>query len=330
MQKPQPETLRLFFARSLYALFYKGNIVSVLFAYLTVVLLWGTTPLAVQWSTEGVDLVFALGARTLIGLLLSYFWMRWSGVDISYEPKALKLYAVSLLGTVGAMYAIYWSSQYIASGLISVLFGLAPIVGGIFASVWLTERFFSPTKLIGVLVSFLGLFIVFYQELSLGDESWKGVLGTFLGVALYSISSVWIKRLGGNYSSLSVNTGSLLASFIVLLLIWCIDGYDLPTEASTRSLAAIIYLGIFGSFVGFVSYYYVLRNMQTSSALLITLISPVIAMYLGAVLNEEKLHSGVFVGSILVLAGLMLYLASAIKRLIIALIEKINFRIARV
>ncbi|MBN1378915.1 MAG: DMT family transporter [Gammaproteobacteria bacterium] len=286
---------------------------SVVIAYIAVVLLWGTTPLAVQWSADGVDLVFALGARTLIGLVLTLSFMRWRGEFINFEPRALKLYAVSLLGTVCSMYAIYWSSRYIASGLISVLFGLAPIIGGFFASIWLTERFFQVYKLAGVLCALFGLVIIFHQEMSVGGESWKGVMAAFSGVTLYSLSSVWIKRLGGEYSILSVNAGSLLASFIVLFLIWLTEGSQWPVHASTRSFTAIIYLGVFGSFVGFVSYYYVLRNMEASSALLITLMTPIIALYLGTALNGESLHGSVWFGSVLVLTGLMVYLWSAIK-----------------
>jgi drug/metabolite transporter (DMT)-like permease len=285
----------------------------VVIAYITVVLVWGTTPLAVQWSAQDVDLIFALGLRTLIGLVLTLAWLRWHGGSVSFERRALKLYAVSLLGNVGAMYAIYWASRYIASGLISVLFGLAPIIGGLFASIWLAERFFRLQRFAGVVCALLGLVIIFRQELSLGGEGWKGVLAAFSGMILYSLSSVWIKRLGGQYSSLSVNAGSLLASFAVLLSVWLIDGAELPVQAGTRSFAAIVYLGIFGSFIGFVAYYYVLRNLETSSALMITLLTPVIALYLGTALNGESLHGGAWAGSALVLTGLTVYLWTGVK-----------------
>lgn len=287
--------------------------VNVAIAYITVILLWGTTPLAVQWSANGVDLVFALGLRTLIGLALTVAWVCWRGDKISFETGALKLYAVSLLGTVGAMYAIYWSSRYIASGLISVLFGLAPIIGGVFASIWLSERFLYLNRMAGVLCAFAGLVIIFHQELSVGGESWKGVLAAFIGVNLYAFSAVWVKRLAANYSSSSLNAGSLLASFVVFASLWMADGGELPVQASIRNIAAIVYLGVFGSFVGFVSYYTVLRNMRTSSAMLITLMTPLIALYLGSVLNGERLHHGVYLGSAVVLTGLLIYLWPTVR-----------------
>ena len=287
---------------------------SVAIAYITVIVLWGTTPLAVQWSAQGIDMVFALCLRTLIGLIMTGGWMYWRGERISLEPAALKLYAVSLLGGVGAMSAIYWSSRYIASGLISVLFGLAPIIGGIFASLWLSERFLHIRRIAGVVCALAGLVIIFHQELNLGGESWKGVLGAFTGVVLYSLSTVWIKRLGGQYSVLSVNAGSLLASFTVLFLVWLAGGGEWPAQTSSRNLAAILYLGVFGSFIGFVSYYYVLRRLRTSTTLLVTLVTPVIALGLGWVLNGERLHQGVWLGCALVMAGLLVYLWRAVSR----------------
>ena len=289
---------------------------SIVFAYIIVVIIWSTTPLAVSWSAEGVDLFFALSARMLIGLVLSYVWMRARGEKLSWELNALKLYTVSLLGTVGAMYSVYWSSQYIASGLISVLFGLAPILAGGYAAALLAEKFMTPRRLLGAMCALIGLAMIFQNELSLQGDSWKGVLGILLSVNLYALSSVLIKRMGCAYSSLVVNTGSLGASVLVLVPMWFLMGADLPSNPAVRSVSAIIYLGVFGSFVGFVSYYYILKRLPTASAMLVTLMTPVIALYLGAALNEEVLDRDAIMGSICVLLGLLVYLWPAIFNLL--------------
>src|SRR5690606_31058383 len=99
-----------------------------LLAYLGVVLIWGTTPLAIQWSAEGVGAVFALSVRIAISLVLSYAWMRLRGLRLAFPPAALKIYFATVLGAFGAMMCVYWSSAFIPSGLISVMFGLAPII----------------------------------------------------------------------------------------------------------------------------------------------------------------------------------------------------------
>lgn len=286
----------------------------VAFAFIVVIAVWSTTPLAIQWSIRGVDLEAALALRMFIGAALSALWLRVLGGRLPLSPAALKLYAVSLPGLVGAMSTIYWSAQFIASGLISVLFGLAPIFGGFYARLWLGEAFFTPRRLAGTVCGLVGLALIFHQELHFGEDGWKGVAGLLLAVNLYALSAVWIKRLGGEFSAVTVNTGSLLASLPLFAVLWAVGGAPWPHSPDPRALAAIVYLGVFGSFVGFVAYYYVLRRLQTASVLLITLITPVIALILGAVLNGERLESGAVAGAALVIGGLVIYQWPAIGR----------------
>jgi drug/metabolite transporter (DMT)-like permease len=70
-------------------------------------------------------------------------------------------------------------------------------------------------------------------------------------------------------------------------------------------------LGVVGSFIGFVAYFYVLQRLQASTVALITMITPVIAMSLGVYLNNETVTLNLIVGAICVLTGLGLYQASA-------------------
>ena len=277
-------------------------------AYITVILIWGTTPLAIRWSAAEVDLWLAIAIRMIIGLVLSYLWLRLRGGRMSWDPDAMKLYTVSLLGTVGAMYAVYWSSRYIASGLISVLFGLAPILGGAYALILLAERFFTWRRVLSALIALLGLLFIFRRELDLGNEGWKGVLGILVAVNCYALSAVLVKRLGLTHSALVVNTGSLAMSVLVLIPAWLLSGAQLPQQMDLRSMGAILYLGVFGSFVGFVLYYYILQRLSVGSTMFVTLVTPLIALYLGSSLAGEVVDLYALIGSALVLTGLLVYM----------------------
>jgi drug/metabolite transporter (DMT)-like permease len=85
---------------------------SLLTAYLTVILIWSTTPLAIKWSTQGTGFAFAIMTLWRVGMPM--------------HRRARMSYLVGGLGVFGAMTLTYWGSQYIHSGLISVLFGLSP------------------------------------------------------------------------------------------------------------------------------------------------------------------------------------------------------------
>jgi drug/metabolite transporter (DMT)-like permease len=277
-------------------------------AYLGVVLIWSTTPLSIRWSSEGIGFDVALTLRMAISLLLSYGWMRLQGYRMPFDRGALYIYAYSSLGTFAAMLFVYWASQYISSGLVSVLFGLSPIVVGIFASLWLREDFFRLNKVAGAIAGLLGLIVIFRHQLQLGADGWKGVLGMLVSVTFYSISLVLVKRSAATYLPSVINTGSLLMSVPVLVLISYAGGHPADVgEMPARAVAALWYLGIFGSFIGFILYYELLKNLSAGSVTLIPLITPVLAMLLGNALNGEPLSASIWWGAGLILSGLLLY-----------------------
>jgi drug/metabolite transporter (DMT)-like permease len=286
-------------------------------AYAGVVLIWSTTPLSIRWSSEGIGFALALTLRMAISLVLSYGWMRLQGYRLAFDRAAWRIYAYSSLGTFAAMLAVYWASQYISSGLVSVLFGLSPIVVGIFASLWLQEDFLRPYKVAGALAGLFGLIVIFHHQLQLGAEGWKGVLGMLVSVTFYSVSLVLVKRMGETYSPSVINTGSLLVSIPFLLLASVASGQmNAMPEMPARAVMALFYLGVFGSFIGFILYYEILRRMSAGSVMLIPLITPVMAMLLGNVLNDEPLSPSIWWGAGLILSGLLLYQWPALQAFI--------------
>lgn len=279
-----------------------------LLAYAGVVLIWSTTPLGIKWSAEGMGFAGALAGRTLIGLVLSWLLLRFHGQRLSFERRALQIYASAVVGIFGAMMATYWAAQFISSGMIAVLFGLSLIATGFFAWLWLGEDFFRAHKIAGATLGLLGLTVVFYHELHLGAEGWKGVLGMAVAVIFYSLSLVLVKRLSPHYSAAMINTGGLLFSLPLMVAASFAMGEALEIQAvPARTLGAVLYLGVFGSFIGFVLYYQVLRQMSAGSAMLIPLITPVLAMLLGHALNAESLSPSIWAGALLIFSGLVLY-----------------------
>jgi drug/metabolite transporter (DMT)-like permease len=282
-------------------------------AYIGVILIWSTTPLGIKWSGEGLGFAAALAGRTVIGLVLSWLLLRFYGERLSFERRALYIYASAVTGIFGAMLATYWAAQFISSGMISVLFGLSLIITGFFAWLWLGEDFFRAHKIIGTVFGLIGLVMVFYQELRLGTDGWKGVLGMTLAAIFYSLNLVLIKRLAGNYSAAMINTGGLLASLPLMVIASFAMGETVDVAATpARTLGAVLYLGIFGSFVGFLLYYRVLKEMSAGSAMLIPLVTPVLAMMLGQLLNDESLSPSVWAGALLIFSGMLVYQWQAI------------------
>ncbi len=278
-------------------------------AYTGVVLIWSTTPLGIKWSAEGMGFAAALAGRTVIGLVLCWLLLKlYYGQRLSFVRSALLIYASAVTGIFGAMMATYWGAQFISSGMISVLFGLALVVTGFFAWLWLGEDFFRGHKIAGAVFGLIGLAVVFYQELRLGAGGWKGVLGLMLAVIFYSLSTVLIKRLSADYSALMISTGGLLFSLPLMIATSFALGETVDISSiPARTLGAVLYLGVFGSFIGFVLYYRVVKEMSAGTASLIPLITPVLAMALGHLLNDESLSPSIWAGALLIFCGLLMY-----------------------
>src|SRR5690625_6635165 len=77
---------------------------------------------------------------------------------------------------------------------------------------------------------------------------------------------------------------------------------------SERALWALIYLAVCGSVLGFTLFYYVLNHLSPSSVSLITLITPVLALFIGALVAKEQLTASLLVGTLLVIVALLVYL----------------------
>lgn len=276
-------------------------------AYIGVILIWSTTPLAIKWSAEDVGFIFGVASRMWLGALIVSLLLAVMRRALPLHRRALQTYLAGGLGVFGSMLSVYWASQYISSGLISVLFGLTPIVTGLIAALVLGERAFTLPRLLGTGLGLFGLVLIFAQRIHFGDHLMLGVGGVLLAVLLHSVSGVWVKSIGAGLSALSVTSGSLLFSAPLYFLVWLIFDGQLPQVISPRALGAIVYLGTFGSVLGFVMYFYVLKHMEASRTALVTLITPVLALLLGRQLNQEPLTPEILLGSGCILLGMLIY-----------------------
>lgn len=281
---------------------------SIPLAYLSVVLIWSTTPLAIQWSSLGAGFAFAVMARMAIGVVLAAAILRLWRVGFPLHRKARQTYLAGGLGLFGAMICTYWGAQYLDSGLVAVLFGLAPLVTSLLAALWLEEQALAPAKLAGMVLGLAGLGIVFLAESALGGpHALAGMAALLLAVLVYSASLVWVKRIGDDSPPLAITTGTLAVSLPLFLLVWALADGHLPDAMPARAGAAIVYLGVFGSVLGFALYYYIIKHLETGRVALITLITPVLALLLGSLLNGESVPARVWLGAACISLGLSLY-----------------------
>jgi drug/metabolite transporter (DMT)-like permease len=166
-------------------------------AYILIIMIWSTTPLAIQWSAQGAGFAFAVMARMVIGLVLSLLILALWREPPPLHARARRSYLIGGLGLFGAMTLTYWGARFIPSGLVSVLYGLAPILTGVFARLWLDEAALTPSKWGDMLLGLGGLVVIFGGGHELGGPGAVLGLGALLAaVLIYSATLVGLKRVG--------------------------------------------------------------------------------------------------------------------------------------
>lgn len=277
-------------------------------AYLGIILIWATTPLAITWSNDSSDFLLAVSARMALGFIVCLLLLLVLRIPLRWHREAVMTYVAAGLGIYAAMISVYWGAQYIPSGLISVLYGLSPMAIGLFAALWLGERFFTPSKVGGLLVSLLGLMVIFLPQSDLETVSARGLIGVLLSVVLHAASAVWVKRIGTQMHPLAINSGALALAVPLYLISWLLFGNGVPSELPQHSVVSVLYLALIGTALGFNLYFYVLKRVSASVVGLITLITPVLALLLGQGLNGEQIGSHVWLGTAVILLGLSLFM----------------------
>ena len=277
-------------------------------SYLAVVLIWSTTPLAIVWSTQSMHPSLAVLLRMLIAVLICLLIIAMSNIRLPWRAQAQRLYCYSSLGVFGGMSFSYFAAQYLDSGFMSLVFGLSPIVSGLFEQKLLKGPAFSASKKFAFALAIAGLAMVCSNNLASGQLAWQGVVLIIAGMLCFSLSGVLVKSVNISIHPVATTTGTLIYSTPLFALVWWLTDGSLPVDTwSTKTVAAVVYLAVFGSLIGFIAYFYILQKLPATTVALVTLLTPVLAISLGAILNGEHVPMIMVIGAIMIIAGLAVY-----------------------
>jgi drug/metabolite transporter (DMT)-like permease len=287
--------------------------VSVPAAFAGVILIWSTTPLAIQWSSEGGGFLFGVTARMVLGLIFCLLTVQIGGIQMPWHARARATYLAAGVAIYGAMGLVYWAAQYVPSGWIAVLFGLSPLLTSVFSVLWLADHRLSRLGLAGLLLGVLGLAVIFSSSVEIGPRVGLGVVAVLMSTLLHAASTVWVKRLSSGLPALAITAGGLSVAVPAFVLTWFVCDGAWPLYLPDRARFAITYLALFGSVLGFFWYYYLLGRVAAVNVNLITLVTPVTALLLGHLLNGERLLPGVWSGTALIVGGLAIHQWDSLK-----------------
>ncbi|MCG7533851.1 DMT family transporter [Pseudoalteromonas sp. OOF1S-7] len=277
-------------------------------SYIMVIIIWSTTPLGIVISSTGMSPTLSVFLRMAIALVLCFAIILVGRYRVPTSRAAWTLYGYSSLGIFGGMLLSYLAAQTVPSGVISLIFGLAPVLSGLLAQRLLHEVSFSLIKWLGLALSMAGLYLVCTSQLNELALAPQGLLYVLGAVSCFSLSGVMIKRVQVAIHPLASTFGALLLVTPMFGLVWWFSDGQLNTEHwQMRSVLATIYLSVFGSLVGFVAYFHVLQKLKASTVALTTLITPGFAMLLGAWFNNEQITLTLLVGAAVIMVSLAVF-----------------------
>lgn len=276
-------------------------------AYAFVVLVWSTTPLAIQWSSTTMSPLTSVTIRMLLSLIIIMAVAPAFGVRELRLAQNWKLYLASAFGICPAMPLVYLGAQYIPSGLVSVLFGLSPFLVGLLSGVIANDHSMTKGRYLALVVALGGLATIFLQGEEMGSRAPLGIGLLLMAVCCFSTSSLLVKRYASNVEPVRQLWGSLTFASLMLVIIWLLFDRSTPQAFTYQSGISLAYLAVIGSVFGFLGYFYLIQRISVNLVSLIPLITPALALYVGFALNGEQLTLRIVLGSALIMLGLGLF-----------------------
>jgi drug/metabolite transporter (DMT)-like permease len=229
-----------------------------------------------------------------------------TGVRLGAQPHEKTLWLVNGALFFSVSYGVvYWSEQYVPSGLTSILFATFPLLVTLFAHLLLPGEPLRMRSTVGALVAFAGVVVIFSEDLSKfgGPKTRLAATIFMLSPLVSALSSVAVKKWGAHIHPISLAAMPMAVATVVMAGMALVFERQRPIVWSAASIGSLAYLSVVGSAVTFTSYYWLLRRVRASYLALIAYATPVVAVLTGVVFLNEPLTSRVLAGGALVIAG---------------------------
>lgn len=273
------------------------------------VLVWGTTWAAIRVSNEGIPPFTGVAVRFAVASALLFALAPFVGVRFGVTRRERWLWVSNGLLSFCASYAVvYWTEQYIPSGMASVLFATFPLFVAILAHMVIPGEPLTPRALAGVVVGFGGVAVIYSEDFSHfgGPMAATAAAVMLISPFVSAISNVLIKRWGAGVHPFSLAAIPMaFAAGVMGAVAAAVEGWA-GLSAAPRAWAALLYLAVFGSALTFTLYYWLMAHLPATRVSLIAYLVPVVAVAVGAVFMKEPVTLRTLLGSALVVVGVAL------------------------
>ncbi|WML60834.1 EamA family transporter [Neobacillus sp. PS2-9] len=290
----------------------KEELFMVIFGYLVMCLIFGTTFLAIKIGIDaGIPPFFSAGIRFFIAGLILFGLMvlrRKTTIGLLFRKEML-ITGIGL--TFGTFATLYWAEQYVTSGAAAVLSATGPMMILLIQTLILKKKV-SRISFIGCLVGIVGVALLILPSFTLqGGRFWlMGCLLIVIGEVFYASGAIYSKHVIEKFettSPIALNAAQMMHGGILLILLSLFtENIQFTSMTSTASIGSFLYLIIFGSMIGHTLFYWLVSKTNPVFPATWLFISPLIALVLGVVFYHEYLSWEAGIGALTVTLGTVL------------------------
>jgi drug/metabolite transporter (DMT)-like permease len=287
-------------------------------AFGLVYVFWGSTYLAIDIAVMHIPPALACAARFLIAGPLMLAYCALSGRRLRVSSASLVRFAiVGVLLLTGGNLTLAWAEQYVASGLAALIVAIIPIWMLVVDSWILRGDRVPPRGLAGIGLGVAGVAVLVWPEFraggSLGLMPLIASLSLVLGSLSWSVGSVLSRRWDHGGDPFVAGGWEITAAGIVNLVIALATGEPRRVVWTAHGIEAILYLVVFGSWVGYTAYIYLLKHAPTSKVSTYAYVNPVIAVFLGWLVLHESVNRFIVGGTVIIVAAVVLVTSAKVR-----------------
>ena len=273
--------------------------------------IWGSAFFAIKISVESMNPVTVASLRLIIGALFLYTYYKLKGNNEKISLNTLSIiFLIGLIGNFIPFFLISWSEQFIQSNTAGLLLSIAPILTLIFSHFFTRDDKFTYRKFLSILIGLAGtIFIIgidsiFYFSNN-NSQNLIPKLAIIIAAFGYVISAILAYNLK-NISTLTITTYvTIFAALISLPFMIVVEIFNTST-IQLKSIASLIYLGIFPTAIAFVLRFYIISRAGPIFLSYVAYLIPVFAIFWGYIFLKETISFQTGIGVLFVLIGVFI------------------------
>ncbi|TSA30668.1 MAG: multidrug DMT transporter permease [Ignavibacteriales bacterium] len=288
-------------------------------ALFSIYIIWGTTYLAIRIGVANLPPFLFTGLRFIAAgpLLLIILLLRKYKLPNKNDLFHLSISGLLLLG--GGTGLVVFAEQWVPSGLTALLITTVPFwVVGINAIIPQGKKI-NSTVFLGLLLGLVGVGIIFGEDfVRLFDSAYlRGVIGLMFAVVLWSVGTLYSKYKKISVHPLMSAAMQMIIAGVIITTLGLILGEGSRLHFTNSSFYSYLYLVIVGSLAGYSSYVYAVAHLPVSLVATYAYVNPIIALFLGWLVLDEKISLWVILAAVVILIGVTLVKKGSEKNILV-------------